>query len=226
MLNKKQFCLIGLILIVALLGFQFPVHAEQANQSVKDCLENPEVCGKDQSTTDNSKIQVSEDTTTNNIGLGFWDFVKMIVATLFVVALLYFVLKFINKKGSLYKRNQLIENLGGTSLGTNRSIQIVKVGSRLLIVGVGENIHLITEIKDEKEYEQIISDYNNKMDQMAQPSDLLTKVIQKVKDKTNVKAEGDSSFQSLLKKQLDDFSNGRKKLFEEIQSKKGPNKHE
>ena len=35
---------------------------------------------------------------TSSVGLTFWDFVKMIFATVFVVGLLYFVLKFVNKK--------------------------------------------------------------------------------------------------------------------------------
>ena len=41
----------------------------------------------------------------------------MIFATVFVVGLLYSVLKFVNKKGRLFKSTQLIENLGGTTLG-------------------------------------------------------------------------------------------------------------
>ena len=54
---------------------------------------------------------------TSSVGLTIWDFVKMIFATVFVVGLLYFVLKFVNKKGRLFKSTQLIENLGGTALG-------------------------------------------------------------------------------------------------------------
>ena len=72
----------------------------------------------------------------------------MIFATVFVVGLLYFVLKFVNKNGRLFKSTQLIENLGGTALGANRSVQLIKVGNRLLIVGVGENIQLLKEIED------------------------------------------------------------------------------
>ena len=45
----------------------------------------------------------------------------------------------------------------GTTLGANRSVQLIKIGNQLLIVGVGENIQLLKEIDDEQEYEQIIS---------------------------------------------------------------------
>ena len=55
------------------------------------------------------------ETATSSVGLTLWDFVKMIFATVFVVGLLYFVLKFVNKKGRLFKSTQLIENLGGNN---------------------------------------------------------------------------------------------------------------
>ena len=60
-----------------------------------------------------------------------------------------------------------MENLGGNALGANRSVQVIKVGNRLLIVGVGENIQLLKEIEDGQEYEQIISEYNNQINQMG-----------------------------------------------------------
>ena len=45
-------------------------------------------------------------------------------------------------------------------------IQLVKVGERLLIVGVGENIQLLTEIEKGQEFDQIIMNYNQKLDEM------------------------------------------------------------
>ena len=58
--------------------------------------------------------------------------------------------------------------MGGTGLGGNRSIQLVKVGDRILIVGVGEDIQLLTEIKDEAERNQLLDEYNQKIEQMIQ----------------------------------------------------------
>ena len=91
----------------------------------------------------------------------------MIFATMFVVGLLYSVLKFVNKKIDLFKSTHLIENLGGTMLGANRSVQLIKIGNRLLLVGVGENIQLLKEIENEQECEQIILEYNNQINQLV-----------------------------------------------------------
>jgi flagellar protein FliO/FliZ len=231
MLRIIQHFFIGLLLLFSLLGFQTETYAEQLNSSVKDCLEQPDACEeqpKDSSQTETKDNEDVEDkgseTASSSIGLTLWDFVKMIFATVFVVALLYFVLKFVNAKGRLFKSTQLIENLGGTTLGANRSVQLIKIGNQLLIVGVGENIQLLKEIDDEQEYEQIILEYNNQINQMGSPNDIITKVLKRVKGKENRKDEEKPPFQTLLKKQLDDLSKGRKQLYENLEKKKGPDK--
>ena len=94
----------------------------------------------------------------------------------------------------------------------------------MFIVGVGENIQLLKEIDDEQEYEQIILEYNNQINQMGSPNDIITKILKRVKEKDNRKGEEKPPFQTLLKKQLDDLSKGRKQLYEDLEKKKGPDK--
>nr|WP_246017700.1 flagellar biosynthetic protein FliO [Mesobacillus subterraneus] len=207
-----------LFLLAALLSPTGLVAAEQLNDSVKDWLENPD--SNEDGKAGNTTNQTSD--ADSKVGVTFFDFVRMIFATAFVAGLLYFLLKFINKKSMSYKSSQLVENLGGTSLGANRSVQIVKAGNRLLIVGVGENIQLLKEIDDPEEYSQVIQDYNNKMEQFVQPSDIVTRLLQRTKkDHGN---EG-TQFSSLLKNQLNDMASGRKKMLEELQ-RKGSDKDE
>jgi flagellar protein FliO/FliZ len=143
----------------------------------------------------------------------------MILATIFVVALLYFMLKFINKKSKTYKSSQLVENLGGTALGNNRSVQLIKVGSRILVVGVGENIQLLKEIDNPEELNLLISDYNEKMQQLLQPSDIVTKVLQRRKNAGQQDERNGSQFHSLLSQQLEDITKGRKQLYKEMEKK-------
>lgn len=207
-----------LILLAALLSQVSIANAEQLNKSVKDCLENPDSCEDGQADKTNNQTE----STATKVGVTFMDFLRMILATAFVAGLLYFLLRFINKKSMSYKSSQIVENLGGTSLGANRSIQIVKAGNRLLIVGVGENIQLLKEIEDPEEYRQVIEDYNNKMEQMVQPSDIVTKLLKRA---NREESKESSNFSSLLKNQLNDMASGRKKMLEEIQ-KKGSEKHE
>lgn len=206
---------------MVLIGASIEVGAEQLN-SVKDCIEHPESCSEEQLTPKQEETKKDSVDESSTVGLTIWDFLKMIIATLFVIALLYFLLKFINKKSHGYKDSQVIQNIGGTSLGANRSVQIIRIGERVLVVGVGENIQLLKEIEDEEEARQIISDYNNKMEQLINPSDIVTKVIKRTQSlNSKEKARENSSFPSILKKQLDHISQERKKLFDEME-KKGP----
>lgn len=207
-----------LFLLAALISPVSMAYAEQLNTSVKDCLENPESCEEGQAGKTNNQSKATD----TKVGVTFMDFLRMILATVFVAGLLYFLLKFINKKTMSYKSSQLVENLGGTSLGANRSIQIVKAGNRLLIVGVGENIQLLREIDDPEEYSQVIQEYNNKMEQLVQPSDIVTKFIKRASKDGSKES---STFSALLKQQLNDMASGRKKALEEIQ-KKGSEKDE
>ncbi|MDZ5473470.1 flagellar biosynthetic protein FliO [Bacillus sp. 31A1R] len=207
-----------LLATIALIGSISGASAEQLN-SVKDCYEQPEKCGDTKLSPQTDEKQVKSETS-NSVGLNAWDFFKMIFATFFVIALLYFILKFINKKSRSFKSSQLVENLGGTTLGANRSVQIVKVGKRVLVLGVGENIQLLKEIDDEEETSQIISDYNSKIEQLVQPSDIVTKVIQRTKNMNLEKKQTENnSFTSMLKGQLEEISKGRKKLFDEMEKK-------
>ncbi|WP_396898368.1 flagellar biosynthetic protein FliO [Niallia taxi] len=234
-LNTKQLFIKCTLLLIVLLGFNHEAYAEQLDNSVFDAIEKNQNQTDDknntadeQSTNQNETNTETNDSTsqiaTGDVGLTFWDFLKMIFATLFVIALLYVVLRFINKRNHVYKSSQIIENLGGTALGANRSIQIVKVGKRLLVVGVGENIQLIKEIEEEEEYTSIIKDYNEKMEQLIQPSDIVTKVMKGVKNYPNQKHKKED-FASHLKKQLQEVSNGRKEIMKELK-KRGSEKDE
>lgn len=211
-----------LLLFVVLIGSNAEVYAEQVN-SVKDCIEHPEKCNEKQLPSEQEADNKTVDES-SAVGVTIWDFLKMIIATLFVIALLYFLLKFINKKSHGYKDSQLIQNIGGTSLGANRSVQMIKVGERVLVVGVGENIQLLKEIEDKEEARQIIQDYNNKIEQLISPSDIVTKVMKRTKSlDIQGKEKEDASFPSILKKQLDNITKERKKLFDEME-KKGSDK--
>ena len=228
MLKKMQLLRIGLFFCLFLFGIQSQAFAQTTNQSVKECLEQPENCGEEQGTevideqTDGEQLEASKES--KAIGLTFGDFLKMIFATLFVVALLYVVLKLVNKKGMLHNKSDTLVSLGGLTVGTNRSVQLIKVGERLLVVGVGENIQLLTEIEKGQEFDQIIINYNQKLDEIAQPSDFITRIVQLIKGRKKEETGEQTSFQMLLKKQLNELSNQRKKTLEELNSEKDQDK--
>ena len=134
--EKNQLLSIGLLLLFFLFGIQAQAFAQTTNQSVKECLEQPENVGKSKESevideqTDGEQLEASKES--KAIGLTFGDFLKMIFATLFVVALLYVVLKLVNKKGMFHNKSDTLVSLGGLTVGTNRSVQLIKVGEDCL----------------------------------------------------------------------------------------------
>lgn len=214
----QQSVKILLLSVILVIGFHTEVKAEP-DDSVKNMFEqeqqNVEEESEPQEIPSNEAVDES-----GPAGITIWDFMKMIVATIFVIALLYFLLKFINKKSHGYRDTQLIQNIGGAPVGSNRSVQIIKVGKRLLIVGVGENIQLLKEIDDEEEAREIIEEHNHKIEQLARPSDIVTKVIERTKAFQKQDQEKEKrSFSSHLKTQLDQITKQRKKMYDEMEKK-------
>lgn len=109
-------------------------------------------------------------------------------------------------------------------MGANKSVQLIKVGNRIFVVGVGENIQLLKEIDDSEEYSQIIKEHNDKLEQLIRPSDIVTKVMKRTQQ-TEGSKQSSPNFSSLLGMQLDDIKKGRKKLFDELE-RKGQKKDE
>lgn len=76
------------------------------------------------------------------------------------------------KKNYQMQSSNTMQNIGGIPLGQNKSVQIVRIGDRLLVVGVGENIALLDEIRDEDEIERIL----NQKDEQTSSADWLQKL--------------------------------------------------
>ncbi|MCY7918344.1 flagella biosynthesis regulatory protein FliZ [Bacillus vallismortis] len=146
-----------------------------------------------------------------------FDFVKMIFALLFVVVLIYGLVKLMNKRNRLLKPFQYVENIGGTSVGQNRSIQLIKVGNNVLVVGVGETIQLLKEIEDEKEIEVILSQHEEVMSSKIE----WTKLVKPLKGAEHQPQQKLPSFSKALKEQLEELKQNRSEG-----KKKGPRHHE
>lgn len=233
MLSKYRIIMLWLLLFLVLYGLlpSASAFAEQLNTSVKDCIEQPELCGEkseavnDKMFKNESNKELIEQTEANPVGITPWDFIKMILATIFVLFLLYFVLKFVNTKSNMFRNSRLMDNLGGIPLGSNRSVQIIKVGKRILVVGVGENIQLLKEIDDEDEYRELLTEYNGKLERLTQPNEWFTKLLG-IFNRDSKKDMGKVAepFQSVLQERLKEMAEDRKKVYEEVEKYKGTDK--
>ncbi|PYZ98028.1 hypothetical protein CR205_05380 [Alteribacter lacisalsi] len=89
----------------------------------------------------------------------FWLLFQMFLALGFVLLLIYGMLRLINRRTRTLKGSRTIQTIGGVNVGANRSVQIVRAGDKLLIVGVGDDVRLLREIDDPDEVAQMLKDH-------------------------------------------------------------------
>lgn len=148
-----------------------------------------------------------------------WDVIKLILATLFVLFLIYALLRFMNQRGRfLSGKRGLIEHLGGSNVGTNRSVQLVKVGKRILIVGVGESVQLLREIDDDDEVKELLSMHNESLQQMLEPNKWLSQLFNRFIKKKEMENEA-TPFRDLFARQMEELAKERQKLLKQIEEK-------
>lgn len=118
--------------------------------SVSDCVN-----GEDCEQVNRVEVESEEGRDKTSVGPTFGSYVKLFFAFAFVIVLLYATLRFVNRRNFHMSQHRLMRNLGGVSVGSQRSIQLISVGGTYYLVGVGEDVRLLKEVTDEKEIEQI-----------------------------------------------------------------------
>lgn len=198
------------------------VTASAESRSVEEMVKDEEKSAEKNEVEPNiHSEEITADTA--EVGLNAWDFIQMIFATVFVVGLLYGLLKFVNKKSRSYKSTNVVNHLGGTALGQNRSVQVVKIGEKVYILGVGENVQLISEVADKEERDTLLKNYEEQGDQSLQAKQFLTQPF-KIMKKSESEQVKNQSFQDILSKQLADMKKKRSDQLENL--KKGNHEHE
>lgn len=219
-MKKSQYFIVFICFFVL-----FSVHpiaaaaADSDNSTVNEWFQKKDEKTADQSEQKKEKTTKTADETEGAAApsVSAFDFVKMIFALLFVIALIYGLVKLMNKRNRLLKPFQYVENIGGTSVGQNRSIQLIKVGKSVLVVGVGETIQLLKEIEDEKEIEVILSQHEEAMSSKIE----WQKFVKPHKSSEHQPQQKMPSFSKALKEQLEELKQNRSEG-----KKKGPRHHE
>lgn len=197
------------------------VYADSNTNSVDDCI-NKGDCAKDSDPAakkDDANQQAAGD-------ISAWEYIKMVLALIFVVALFYGLMKFLNKRNLNFQRNQLVQNLGGLSLGAHKSVQLLQVGKTLYLVGVGEDVQLIREITDPDEVASLLALYNERQE-LAATSPYIAEVLSKFKRKNNEnssKKQKQNSFGELFEKKISEIKQERSEELERWKQKENEDK--
>ncbi len=217
-------------ILIIFLVTQLPyasVHADtdaDPNKPVSDLFnKDPE---KDTSTdTDEDKLTPppADDLTTDkaDVGSSAGDYIKTLFALVFVLGLLFGLLKFVNRKNKLYDKNRLMKNMGGISLGQHKSIQLVVIGESYYVIGVGDDIRLLKEITDPDEIDKLVEFYEGDSSEITDGmlNRILAKVTGKSKSDSNVKTEESPDFSNIFQSRLEEMKEERKRHISRLTEK-------
>jgi len=220
--NLKKIIRFGLVLFTILFCLLPGNPVLAADSTVKDCYEGKGECKelgpatkkKDQKPAEQPAKQENEPET--NTGSFTLDFIKMILALILIVFLIYALLKFLSKRGKTYQNQNMMQNLGGLSVGQNKSVQLVRIGDKLFMLGVGDNVELLEEITDEALKASMFSESGA---QGEGPGNLVGNFLRRNSETAGEPAKG---FRQLFSNELEKLKENRKRMIKSRREEEDP----
>ncbi|OGX77896.1 flagellar biosynthesis protein FliO [Exiguobacterium sp. SH31] len=121
------------LIFLLVVGLSVPATVEAATVDKQFEQQQPEA--KDQSVP----------TTVSTVGT----LVKVVLSLVVVIGGFLVLMRWLNARTQGVKTAQHMKHLGGVPLGKDRSVQLVKLGEQVYVLGVGESIQLIDRIDAE-----------------------------------------------------------------------------
>ncbi|MEK3994487.1 flagellar biosynthetic protein FliO [Psychrobacillus sp. FSL K6-2365] len=225
----RKFPLLLSVLLLLIFGTQLDVKAElDSNKSIEDYYKE---LNKDQNNEKETEANIEKTPETNDepvsvgVSVTAWDYIKMIFALLFVIALLYGLLRFVNSRNKNFQTNQLIHNLGGVGVGQGKSLQLMQVGNSIFLVGIGDDITLLKEITNPEEIENLTKVYEEKID-IGKNIPYISELIGRLKEKGNSRTETEDkkpSFDETFQKRLQEIQKDRSNVLKDWKTKERDN---
>lgn len=185
------------------------------DKNVEEWLEQNNDARQDKSEKDEN-VQPEKFSETASSPSLLFSFVKVIIVLGIILLLIYFATKFLQKRNRLFHQVKAMENLGGISVGNQKSIQIIRVGEKLYMLGVGENVEMLKEITDEQTKKAILQEREDTGHKIENLPSFLSKNKKRQPEK-------DPDFKKLFVKELDNLRHSRKQILNQNQNEENHN---
>lgn len=141
---------------------------------------------------------------------------QTILALALIIGLIYILFRFLGKRTNLLFGKTAVRSLGGCSVGPQKSVQIIQVGSSLYVVGVGENINLLRHIEGEEAEEIVFL-----LESQGQPAASSVPGIQSLLSRISKKQAGkeqpaNGSFETLFQSKVEEARKRRQRAEREL----------
>lgn len=148
------YCSVMILIFFTMIGYTpSPANAE-GEPSVVDWLED----GQKNAQSDDKEPKANDELENANERSPMLLIGQLIFYTIVILVLIYALIKFLAIKQKKLQPNQAISLIGGTTLGNNKSLQLVKVGGKVYLIGVADQITLIKEFSNKEEIRLLESD--------------------------------------------------------------------
>lgn len=174
---------------------------------VDECLENPESCEEPLEEDDrNETAELLEQEEPSSL---FFQIVRLVFALLLVLGLIYVFLYFLKRRNKLSNGIENLENIGGISVGPNKTVQLIRLGNKLYLIGVAENITLLKELEDPTLVEEMLRAKEGRQSELG-ASDILSSILKR----NQKKKMGEDQFSNLFSQELDRLKETQKSIIE------------
>lgn len=222
MIQKNFLSVIALVLLFSFLVVSIPSAAVAKEPMVSDWVEKeqPEGMTDDKEKEESKKLNTTEDTSLVVI------IFKLIFYTLLILVMIYALIKFLALRQKKLQPNQAVKLMGGTPLGNNKSLQLVKVGEKVYLIGVGDQVTLIKEFSETDEINNIETDLENQSTLFTSPlANISTSIVNFSKEKISKRMESkpNLSFDHLFKQSLNKQKGKQDQLKQDLDEEKEGN---
>jgi flagellar protein FliO/FliZ len=160
-----------------------------------------------------------EPNTNTNSFDGYGSSIKMVGYVIFclilIIALFFIIIKVISQKNRFMMSGRSVKLIGGVSIGQNKSIQVVEVGHTLFVVGVGDNVQLISKIEDAEEIEFIVDHMHVRGNKDFPTFQSLSKWFKGLKGEKHIEDQDlSTSFQQVFHEKMERISNRKQRVDE------------
>ena len=141
---------------------------------------------------------------------------RIVLVLALIVGLIIFLLRFIGKRNRGWWMNRSLRSLGGLSVGTNKSMQIVEWNGRIYVLGVGDNVTLLEAITDADTVAALLAEHDsaNAETQAPLPAWLRRFAARGRTEEAQQQSQSmrQSSFEETLEKRMRELSERRQKV--------------
>ena len=138
-----------------------------------------------------------------------------------IIALIVLLIRFLGKRNLTLSKNRSIRTLGAVGLGPNKSLQVLEIGGKIYVVGVGDDVTLVDKISDQTEAAYMIDSFeeNSRGNDFQKLSSFVNTVAARFrKEQPPVEEEMDGTpFHEVFESKLKKIPNRRQQVQEILQ---------